>query len=180
MQADLASRGQGSWLDSRPRHTFDEPCGMRSTCGMRNLHSQRLASCAAVLADCHLCWAAVWRVEALAHCLRPQERTCESDAKIQELADRVRSLEVEASGLAAHNALLQREAEPQGASDGLADMQVGCVPALPSNKYNRDADVRGCAAPMPKLVQQAAAGAGGSQGHAPHHSNGIRHCFAVM
>jgi hypothetical protein len=61
----------------------------------------------------------------------------ESDAKIQELSGRIKSLEVEASDLAARNSLLQRVAElqresssaaPQSSGDGLADMQVGCCP----------------------------------------------------
>ena len=63
----------------------------------------------------------------------------ESDAKIAELAGRIKSLELEASDLAASNSLLQRVTElrretssaaPQGSGDGLADMQVGRRPAL--------------------------------------------------
>ena len=63
----------------------------------------------------------------------------ESDAKIAELARRIKSLEVEASDLAARNSLLQRVTElqretssaaPQGSGDGLTDMQVGRRPVL--------------------------------------------------
>jgi hypothetical protein len=68
-----------------------------------------------------------------------QERMSESDAKILELAGRIKLLEVEASDLAARNSLLQRVSElqresssaaAQGSSDGLADMQVRERPAL--------------------------------------------------
>lgn len=63
-----------------------------------------------------------------------QERMSESDAKIQELSGRIKSLEVEASDLAARNSLLQRVTElqretsaavPQSSGDDVADMQVG-------------------------------------------------------
>jgi predicted nuclease with TOPRIM domain len=62
-----------------------------------------------------------------------QEIMDESDATIQELAERVKSLEVDTSDLARRNALLEKVAElrrdalPRASGGGASDTQVKCL-----------------------------------------------------